>query len=126
MTAHGGRWEDDFPIRERYEDFSGKQRTFVITCYEVGLGVTVRATEEGRDGLGYEVAAFSESSPYSAVANGRYEMMHSEIPGRITANGEGGALLIVDGVALGLDELESFLSTHEGWEFCLRIVDALA
>jgi hypothetical protein len=60
-------WEGDFPMWEEVEDYAGKARVFVITCHEAGLGFTVRAVEEGRRGAGYEFAAYSETSPYSAL-----------------------------------------------------------
>jgi hypothetical protein len=45
-------WKADFPIHEVVEDFAGKQRTFVIDCHAGEMGYTVRASEEGKDGLG--------------------------------------------------------------------------
>ena len=136
-------WQSDFPIREEFEDFSGRRRAFVITCHEGGLGFTVRASEEGTEHLGYEFAAYSETSPYSALgrvrekayrglatrhisgAAGSYQMLHDELRGRITSNGDGGVVLVADGIPLGIEDLESFLRTHEGWEFRMQIVDAL-
>jgi hypothetical protein len=74
----------------------------VITCHEGGLGYTVRASEEGTEHLGYEFAAFSETSRYSALgrvgrvrekayrglatrrvtsASGSYQMLHDEVRG---------------------------------------------
>ena len=44
MTATN--WQDEFPMHEEFEDFSGRRRPFVITCHEGGLGFTVRASEE--------------------------------------------------------------------------------
>ena len=136
-------WQSDFPIREEIEDYAGKRRMFVITCHEGGLGYTVRASEEGSDYLGYEFAAYNETSPYSALGRvrekayrrlatrhitgkaGSYQMLHDELQGRITSDGDGGVTLVVDGIPLGIEDLASFLQTHEGWEFRLRIVDGL-
>jgi len=136
-------WETDFPMREEVEDYKGHLRSFVITCHEGGLGFTVRAEEEGRQGTGYEFAAYSETSPYSALgrlrqkmyrglatrhvtsSRGRYRMLHDRLSGRITSDGSGGVALIVDGIALGIDDLVSMLASHEGWGFELQIVDAL-
>ena len=67
-------WKTDFPIRESVEDFAGKQRTFVIDCHEGGLGYTVRASEEGKDGRGYQFASYSEIDPYSALGRVRQKM----------------------------------------------------
>jgi len=136
-------WEADFPIREEVEDHAGRRRSFVINCHEGGLGFTVRAEEEGRPGAGYQFAAYSETSPYSALGRlrqqmyrgvatrhmtgspGAYEMLHDKLCGRITSDGTGGVVLVVDGMGFGIENLASMLLTHEGWEFELQIVDAL-
>ncbi len=136
-------WQAEFPIREEVEDACGRQRRFVIDCHEGGLGYTVRASEEGQDGLGYQFAAYSETSPYSALGRvrdkiarglatrhvsttgGPLRMLHDTLRGRITSDGAGGVILIVDGRQLRIEELETLLATHEGWEFELRTVDAL-
>jgi len=136
-------WEADFPIREEVEDYAGRTRSFVINCHEGGLGFTVRAEEEGRRGAGYEFAAYSEPSPYNALGRlrqkmyrglatrhitgspGAYRMLHDRLSGRITSDGKGGVVLVVDGLALGIEDLASILTTHEGWGFELQIVDAL-
>jgi len=137
-------WEADFPIREEVEDHAGKTRTFVINCHEGGLGWTVRAQEEGRRGAGYEFAAYSETSPYRALGRlrqkmyrgvatrhisgspGAHQMLHDRLSGRITSDGNGGVVLVVDGLAVDAENLASMLLTHEGWSFELQIVDGLA
>ena len=136
-------WQDDFPIREEVEDYAGRARSFVISCHEGGLGFTGRAEEEGARGTGYEFASYSETSPYSALGRvrqkmyrglatrhirsqrGGYEMLHDTLSGRITCDGEGDMVVVVDGVPLGIDDLRSILATHEGWGFELKILDAL-
>lgn len=136
-------WASDFPIREQVEDCAGRMRLFTIDCHEGGLGFTVRATEDDHRGAGYEFAAYSETSPYSALyrvrqklrrglatrhvtgSPGDYRMLHDRLSGRITSDGNGGVLLVVDGLGLGLEDLASILESHEGWGFELRIVDAL-
>ena len=133
-------WKSDFPRREEFEDFSGEMRTFVIDCYEGPFGYTVRAREENPKGEGYEFAVYSETNPYSALGRLRekarrsmatrylssgHNMLHDKLRGRITSDGHGGVLLVVDGLAVDIDELARFLSTHEGWEFELSIKDAL-
>jgi hypothetical protein len=140
MGSDHSDWKSDFPLREEFEDFSGRMRTFVIDCYEGPLGYTVRASEQNPKGEGYEFAAYSEASPYSALGRLRQKaqrsmatrhlssgrgMLHDKLRGRITSDGHGGVLLIVDGVAVDMDRLAGFLSTHEGWEFELSITDAL-
>jgi hypothetical protein len=136
-------WEADFPMREEVEDYTGRTRTFVITCHEGVLGFTVRAEEQGRRGLGYQFGAYSETSPYNALgrlrhkmyralatrhvtgAPGAFRMLHDRLSGRITSDGEGGVALVVDGIALGIEDLASILASHEGWNFELQIVDGL-
>lgn len=136
-------WEADFPMREEVEDYAGRTRSFVINCHEGGLGFTVRAEEEGRRGAGYQFAAYSETSPYNALGRlrqkmnqglamrhvtgspGAYRMLHDRLSGRITSDGRGGVILVVDGIALEIEDLASILRTHEGWDFELQIMDAL-
>jgi hypothetical protein len=52
-------------------------------------------------------------------------MLHDRLKGRITSAGEGRVALVVDGIPLGIEEIETFLQSHEGWAFELRIFDAL-
>ena len=143
MRNDEGGWQSDFPIREEVEDYAGRMRAFVINCHEGGLGFTVRAAEDGRHGDGYEFAAYSEASPYSALYRVRqkmrrglamrhltrlrdaYHMLHDRLSGRVTSDGKGGVLLIVDGIPLRIEDLASILGTHAGWGFELQIVDAL-
>jgi hypothetical protein len=143
VKATSQRGVSEFPLREEVEDFSGKLRKFIINCHESGLGFTVRAEEEGAEGMGYEFAAYSETSPFSALSRvrqkmyrglatrhitgqpGERRMLHSELRGRITSDGHGRAAVIVDGIPLGIDDLDLFLRSHEGWALELRIVDAL-
>ena len=133
----------DFPIHEEVEDHAGRRRAFVIDCHRGELGYTVRATEEGKDGLGYQFGAYSETSPFSAlgrvrqkmyralaarhlsVADGACRMLHDGLEGRITSDANGQVILVVDGVPLGMEEVESLLRSHEGWSFSLQIVDSL-
>jgi hypothetical protein len=114
-------WRRDFPIRDKVEDYAGRERAFVITCHEGGLGFTVRATEEGRKGTGSEFAAYSETSPYSALGRvrdkmrrglatrhltgspGDYQMTHDQLRGRISSDRETGVFLVVDGTPLTME-----------------------
>jgi len=52
-------------------------------------------------------------------------MLHDRLRGRITSDGEGGVVLVVDGIVLGMEDLASILAAHEGWGFELQIVDGL-
>lgn len=143
MRHDGPNWQRDFPMREEVADFAGHKRVFAITCHEGGLGFTVRAKEEGCGDAGYEFAAYSETSPYSALgrvrdkmrrglatrhitgSSGDYQMTHDQLRGRISSGRETGVFLVVDGIPLTLEDLAEILSTHEGWCFELRIMDAL-
>lgn len=133
-----------FPLRDEVEHFSGKKRVFVITCHEGAFGYTVRAEEEGKNGLGYEFSAYSETSPYSALGRVRrkmhqalatrhlaraphgYDLMCDELRGRITVDDESRPTFVVDGTALAFEDLAGVLSSYEGWEFRLRLVDRCA
>lgn len=136
----------DFPLEEQVEDFAGNLRTFVIDCHDGPLGFTVRAQEKGSDGLGYEFGAYSETSPYNALYRlrqkmyrslatrhvtqargivGGYRMLHDRLSGRITSDGHGGVLVVVDGIPLSLEEFGVLLASHEGWTFDLQITDSL-
>jgi hypothetical protein len=144
LRNDGLDWQRDFPMREEVEDYAGRQRVFLITCHEGGLGFTVRATEQGREGTGYEFAAYSETSPYSALGRvrdkmrrglatrhivgspGDYQMTHDQLRGRISSDRETGVFVVVDGIPLTMEDLAHILSTHEGWSFELTILDALA
>jgi hypothetical protein len=145
LRNDGLAWQRDFPIREEVEveDYAGQARVFVIDCHEGGLGFTVRATEEGLQGTGYEFAAYSETSPYSALGRvrdkmrrglatrhitgppGDYQMTHDYVRGRISSDRETGVFLVVDGIPLTMEDVAKLLGTHEGWTFELRIADAL-
>jgi hypothetical protein len=143
MTSKPADWEADFPIHEEFTDCAGRRWAFVITCFERGVGFTVRASEECKQSLGYEFAAYSETSPYSALCrvrvkarhalatrhvireNGGFTMLHDEVNGRITWDGETGMTLVVDGVPMKFEDLASLLGACEGWEFQLRIIDPL-
>ncbi len=135
-----GDWQGDFPLREEFEDFSGKMRVFVIDCHEGPLGYTVRGREEKPKGEGYEFAAYSETTPHAALGRLREKarrsmatrhlgrdrsMLHDTLTGRITSGGDQGALLVIDGIAIDVDELARLLRTYEGSEFKLRIKDPL-
>jgi hypothetical protein len=135
-------WKQDFPIHEEAEDFVGRKRSFVIDCHEGPLGYTVRASEAGKNGLGFEFAAYSETSPYAALgrvrdkmarglatrhlssAKGPTEMLHDSLDGRISSR-DGEVVVVVDGIALDIDDLARFLAAREGWGFELRITDPL-
>jgi len=52
-------------------------------------------------------------------------MLHDSLSGQITSDGEGGVLLVVDGIPLNLQEIRWILSSHDGWAFSLQIADPL-
>lgn len=143
MKNGNQEWNNDFPIEEEVEDHAGRTRLFLITCHEGPLGFTVRAQEKEARGAGYEFAAYSETSPYNALGRLRqkmyrglatrhitrsthgYRMLHDKLSGRIASDGHGGAVVVVDGIALSIDDLAHILTSHEGWSFDLKIIDSL-
>ena len=54
---------------------------------------------------------------------GPHQMLHDRLNGRITTDQQGGVQLVVDGIALEMDDFAAILASHEGWTFELRIVD---
>ena len=52
-------------------------------------------------------------------------MLHDKLSGRIMSDGNGGVVLVVDGLAVGAETLATMLLTHEGWSFDLQITDGL-
>jgi hypothetical protein len=136
-------WQDTFPIHDEVEDCCGTTRRFCISCYPAGLGYTLMAAEEGAIDQGYQFRAYSETSPSSALFRIREkmrrvlsrrdlsmssalpELLHDRMRGRITSCDEGDVLLVVDGRAVDMGDLARILASYEGWEFELRIRDAL-
>jgi len=136
-------WNNDFPMEEEVEDHAGRARRFLITFHEGPLGFTVRAQEKEAQGTGYEFEAFSETSPYNALGRLRkkmyrglatrhisrsphgYRMLHDKLSGRISSDGNGGAVMVVDGIPLSIDDLADILISHEGWSFDLTIIHSL-
>jgi hypothetical protein len=136
LVSGGG--QGGFPIRETFEDFAGRKRNFVIDCHEGPLGYTVRAIEEKPKGEGYEFAAYSETTPDAALGRLREKarrsmavrhlssdrnLLHDTLTGRITSDRKRGLFLVVDGIAVDMEDLTRLLETHEGYEFELRIKD---
>jgi DNA-directed RNA polymerase subunit N (RpoN/RPB10) len=107
------------------------------------VGFTVRAQEQEAQDTEYEFAAYGETSPYNALGRLRqkmyrglatrhitkslhgYRMMHDKLSGRIALDENGGALVVVDGMPLSIDDLAHILISHEGWSFDLTIMDSL-
>lgn len=136
-------WSKDFPLQQEAEDFAGRIRTFTVDCIEFPMGYTVRAVENDTDHMGYVFESFSEISPYSALGKIRqkirkalatrhitrseygYDMMHDELTGRISCDDQGEPMLVIDGIHLTFDEFGQFFSSHEGFEFSLKIKESL-
>jgi hypothetical protein len=131
-----------FPMHETFEDFSGQERAFTIDCYFNGIGFTVRAREKVQGTSGYEFEVYSETSWPNALgrlrrkmrrelatrylsSKGSHALLHDTMRGRIGFDGSSGVTLVVDGIGVGLSELGSMLSTFEGYEFELKILDSL-
>ena len=54
-----------------------------------------------------------------------YHMLHNKLSGRIASDGNGNALIVIDGKPLSIDDLAYILISHEGWSFDLTIIDSL-
>jgi hypothetical protein len=50
-------------------------------------------------------------------------LLHDTLTGRITSDRKRGLFLVVDGIAVDMEDLTRLLETHEGYEFELRIKD---
>jgi len=135
-------WDDDFPIWDEVEDHAGRKRTFEITFLELELGYRLQAQEVGKEGLGYEFVAFSETNPYNALGDlrgkmrsrmatrhltgepGAYRMLHDVLQGRLAWDGgKEEVVMVVDGEVLDLENLARILQTHEGWNIEIRITE---
>ena len=129
-------------MKEPVEDFTGKMRTFIITCHHIpGVGYNLEAEEEGKNREGYLFSAFSEHSPYAALgelrrkmrralatrhltySHGHYQCLHDTLRGRIGVSFGRGLYVVVDGTLLSWGELGNLMETYEGWQFRLEIID---
>ena len=132
----------DIPESEAYVDCSGKHRVFSLQCHEAPTGWTVRATEVTNLDFGYQFESFSPSNPYLALGQVRAKiraglatrylsaaeavptMSHDVLRGYISCElTTDRPVLVVDGRPLSMFDLQRILSTHEGWQVELRIVD---
>ena len=73
-----------------------------------------------------------ETDDVPRSGNAPYHQVTSWIPhvadkfrGRIASDGNGGVLVVVDGIPLSIDALASILISHEGWSFEMAIIDSL-
>jgi hypothetical protein len=57
-------------------------------------------------------------------AKGPAQIHHDSINGRISSR-DGEVVVVVDGIALDIDDLARFLAAREGWGFEMRITDPL-
>ena len=130
----------DFPIIDEYYDCAGKKKVFQINNQQLPNGWFLTAIEQQSDEHGYQIEAFSETSPYLALGQIRKKirkalsvkyMDMSEDSVALTHEKMYGSLiydrdseshgLLVDGRFISMDELETILSGYEGWEFDLSI-----
>ena len=131
----------DFPMTETFEDFAGEERVFEITLWEPPTGHAVQAAEVGKDN-GYLFVEFDTTCPYVALGrlrgkvrralatrhlqereDGCMSPTHDVLRGRITMDSDTGAIFVIDGKPLSLEELGDLLLTHEGWQFRLQIIE---
>lgn len=129
--------EDSFPASETFVDCRGERREFALEVLETGNGYFIRATEQVPGNDGYAFAAHSETDPYLALGRLRRKI-HKRLATRYLTEGDdqprlghdvavghisyGGVVL--DGRYLRFDEFVTILSSYEGWQFKLEIVDA--
>ena len=130
--------EEYFPSKESFQDFTGKQREFLIDLHTQERGYFLRANEmhpSDKDG-GYSFAAYSPTDPFFALGLLRNKIQkglatrylfvdqderipgHDRLKGHIGAGG-----VIVDGEFVPYDELCSILEIYVGFQFSLKIVD---
>ena len=154
MTHKNGRFSDGdspensrdvFPIREDFEDFSGKRRWFEICMVRLQLGYSVSATEEGtRDGQGYFFREFDPISEYLALGRlrgriqralatrhlqerspGEFQSLHNTLRGRISyASGTREVAFVIDGKFVTLTQFSKIAESYEGWEFRMEFLDS--
>jgi len=130
----------DFPIIDEYYDCAGKKKVFQINNQIVPNGWHLTATEQQPNGHGYQIEAFSETSPYTALGQIRTKirkalsvkymdlsedsvaLTHEKMYGSLIYDHESESHgLLVDGRFISMDKLETILSGYEGWEFDLSI-----
>ena len=51
---------------------------------------------------------------HTTTAHGDRRMLHDTLKGRITSADEGRIALVVDGIPMGVEEIETVLQSHEG------------
>jgi hypothetical protein len=128
--------DDSFPTSETFVDCCGKPHEFALELLITASGYFLRATGRVSKDDGYFFAAHSETDPYLALGRLRGKI-HKGLATRYLAAGEpqprlghdvavghisyGG--VVVDGQYLTFHELAAILSTHEGWQFKLELVD---
>lgn len=129
--------ESAFPRTEEFTDCRGATRSFAIEMRDILDGFYLTAKEIGPDNGGYTFEMYSASSPYHALGDlrgkirrelstrylnieyGRRALSHDVMKGRIGYDG-----VVVDGEHIPFDELVAMLTTYEGFEFSLQIVES--
>ena len=130
----------DFPIINEYYDCAGKKRILKINSKQLPNGWLLTAVEQQSDEHGYQVEAFSETSPYSALGEIRKKirrllsvkyldlsgdsvtLTHEKMCGSLIYDRESESHgLLVDGRFISMDEFERILSGYEGGEFDFSI-----
>jgi hypothetical protein len=125
-----------FPKSEIFVDCCGTSREFAIDLLVNESGYFLRATERAEGENGYAFAASAESDPYLALGRLRQKiskglstrylvpgkepasLTHFVASGHISFDG-----VVIDGRHVDYGDLARILTTHEGWQFNLEIVD---
>jgi hypothetical protein len=129
-----------FPVTDEYYDYADNKRIFEINSQHSLNGWFLTATEQQAAEHGYEINAFSETSPYLALGEIRKKirkalsvkyldlsgnsvtLTHEKMYGSLIYDRESESHgLLVDGRFLSMDEFERILSGYEGWEFDFSI-----
>ena len=128
---------DEFPFEEIFIDHSGKPRHFNISILETTIeGYFIEAKEITKGG-GYQFETYSSVSPFTALGrmrdkirrelatrytykheNGQIALTHDKIYGRISYNG-----IIIDGSLIEFDHFIELLSTYEGSNISITLID---
>lgn len=131
----------EFPITEGYRNAAGKTIEFSINVEDLSSGCTATAIETDKSKgkrIGYHFHVWSNtinealskirgkirknlSTKYLDENDGRIELTHDELVGRITSSNAGDIVLEVDGKRIDAEKFWQILSAYEGFEISIAI-----
>ena len=132
---------ENFPMIESYRNAAGKTIEFSINAEDLQTGYTATAIETDKSKgkrVGYNFHVYSStlnkalwrirakikknlSTKYLDETDGRIELTHDELVGRITSSDAGETVLEVDGKEIDAKKFWQILSAYEGFEISLVI-----